>query len=199
MLNVTQQEASQDNTAPLLSQWIEGRRDDWFNSPAGNLKAAQDGRTVADQAQVRLVNDFLNASAQDGGAVQELKEWTWSFVTHYEFDFGGELLDGFGVGGAMRWLDESAIGFPITEITEGRFGPDVSNPFFGSTELNVDLWVTYTTSIMDGKGDWTIRLGARDINSDEELIPVVANPDGSIAVARIEQSTLWTLRSTFSF
>ncbi len=199
MLNVTQQEALQDNTAPLVSQWIEGRRDDWFNSPAGNLKAAQDGRTVADQAQDRLVNDFLLRSAQDGGAVQELKEWTWSFVTHYDFDFGGELLDGFGVGGAMRWLDESAIGFPITEITEGRFGPDVSNPFLGSTELNVDLWVTYRTSIMDGKGDWTIRLGARDINSDEKLIRVLANPDGSTAVARIEQSTLWTLRSTFSF
>jgi hypothetical protein len=75
----------------------------------------------------------------------------------------------------------------------------VNQPFFGSDELDVDVWLRYTKKFRRDKVRWTAQLNVRDVFGNDDLIAVTAQPNGTIASARIPQPTLWSLTNTFSF
>jgi outer membrane receptor protein involved in Fe transport len=133
--------------------------------------------------------------SEDGLPTNELRKWRWNLITNYSFT--GDFLPGFNVGLGVRWQDKAAIGAPV--IAHPLFGvaPDVRNPFYAPSETNYDAWIGYRRRFEHF--DWRIQLNVRNIGVDEELIPVSAQPDGSIAGWRIAPSQTWTLRSTFSF
>jgi hypothetical protein len=58
-----------------------------------------------------------HALAANGSPVQELRRWRFNVVTNY--DFRGERLKGFSIGGAARWQDRVAIGFPAMRNAAG--------------------------------------------------------------------------------
>lgn len=184
--NVSQQNSGQSDSALLNREYIEARRDVWFTGATSQLQAEPTGGTLADLARRRFLNPFLVATAQDGGAVQELREWRWNLVTNYKFA-NSELpwLRGLGVGGAVRWQDDISIGFPV-KLEEGTTVPDVDNAFFGDPETGVDLWFTYEGTAWRDKMDWTLRLGIKNLSSGEGLVPLSAQPDGTFAYYRIE-------------
>ncbi len=199
VLNVSQTKASRDNTSPSFARFIdEFMIPEFVNSSFGDfvITAIPNRPTVRELAQAEI-NNFRLRQFQDGGPVGELKEWQWSFITNYEFIEGD--LEGFGVGGAMRWQDESSIGFRVIEDPELGFIQDVTDPFFGPTDFKVDAWVSYKKKILDDKVDWRIQLNVRNLLNDDDLIPIAVQPTGETARVLIPEPLKFELSTKFSF
>ena len=152
----------------------------------------------------RLTRDRLNPlaaiTAQDGTVSKEQRKWRWNMVTNYQFQDGG-FLKGFEVGGAVRWQDKAAVGYPIILVeSEGDIlqQPNLSNPFFTPSTWNGDLFVRYKRQLTN-RIHWTAQLNLRNVFGDQDLTPEVINPDGSNAVIRIPVERAFFLTNTFSF
>jgi hypothetical protein len=48
-------------------------------------------------------------------------------------------------------------------------------------------------------GQWNLQLNIRNLFDEDDLIPVVANPDLTIPVYRIPAERTWELRSSYRF
>jgi hypothetical protein len=116
------------------------------------------------------------------------------------------LLKGWGVGGAARWQDKVAIGYPV--ITDPVLGlvTDIKHPYLGSDEIAYDGWLSYQRRIFRGKIGWKLQLNIKNLLNDNLLIAVKANPvkaddikTRDIAAYRIGEGRTWQLTSTFSF
>ncbi|MBI5693448.1 MAG: TonB-dependent receptor [Verrucomicrobia bacterium] len=228
VLNVSEQESVRSNTGaatkkllfgtptatgkPIATEWLAP----WANQVALNVGAVgkegtNDVNILNNNFQTNVLNRFNTAISGDGALVQELRKWRANFVGNYEFQ--GERLKGFGVGSGLRWLDKSAIGYPVasfradlTPVPAG--GPalpsdirisDVRNPHFGPTETRVDAWISYQRKILKGKVDWKTQLNVRNLLTHDELVPVGINPDGKVAVWSIAEGRKFTLSTKFSF
>lgn len=140
---------------------------------------------------------YQNLIAAEGQAVNELRKWHLNFVTNYTFTQG--LFKNVNVGGAVRWQDKAAIGFyPRYNADAEIWVTDVSNPIYAPRETNYDAWIGYQRKLTN-KITWVIQLNVRDLFAKNELIPILANPDGTVAQVRIPSRTTWQLTNTFSF
>ncbi len=209
-INLAQQESVRDNTGDEVARLLfdtplaggESLADTWNSTAGENIPlfvTASPGEsgTLADWTRRFILNPFNNIRLQDGSAAQELREWRFNAVTNYRFSEG--KFKGFNVGGALRWQDEVAIGFPLIDAPDGSRIIDVQNPYFGPTETDVDLWVGYERKILEGKVDWKVQLNIRNALLDDDVIPVFAQPDGEEVVFRNSASRTWTITSKFSF
>jgi hypothetical protein len=152
----------------------------------------------------RLTRDFLNplasVASKDGTASQEQRKWRANFATAYRFR-AGSALAGFEVGGAVRWQDKAAVGYPIILVTNDGDTiqtPDLRRPYHAPAVWNGDLFVRYGRKIWRDI-DWSVQLNLRNFLGDDELTPEVINPDGSWAVVRAPVEKSIFLTNTFSF
>jgi hypothetical protein len=123
-----------------------------------------------------------------------------NFVTNYDFPRG--WLKGFSVGGAVRWQDKVAIGYrpkAVTTAVGTMWATDRDRPIYGPRTTNYDVWFRYGRKLFHNKIHWSVQLNIRDLFGSKDLIPVAAQPDGSIASARIPQPNRWMLTNTFDF
>lgn len=148
-------------------------------------------------AIINMYVPYLNALAANGSPVQELRRWRFNAVTNYDFRSG--RLKGWSVGGAARWQDKVAIGFPAKQNEAGAWVYDVTRPYYGSDQINYDAWLRYGRRILNDKLRWSIQLNVRDIFGSEDLIAVTAQPNGAVASARIPQPNKWTISNTIEF
>jgi hypothetical protein len=217
-LNVAKQEAVKSNIDPALKRY--------FNERFTQLEAigtrlwmstdrALEGPGMPENNNSRFINPdtgefhpvvagnlaaFFGAVAQEGLPTQELREWHANLITNYEFGSGGpSFLEGFGIGGALRWMDDIALGNPLLQDEFGNWVPDIDNPYMGGSETQLDLWITYNHRFEKANIDWRIRLGVKNIFGNDDLIPVNANPDGTVNTLRLEQPRILELTSTFMF
>lgn len=219
-LNAARIEAKRSNILPDWAAFVAANRDLWFdgmNSPLdtsalnywtidgfADLRhwgGATSYSSAADTFGGRMMQDvygpYLNALSGEGRAVSELRKWRVNFVTNYTFSTG--YLKGVNVGGAVRWQDKTAIGYlPIYNPDASIWVTDVTRPFFGPSETNYDFWIGYERKLTDHV-TWSIQLNLRDLFADDALIPIAANPDGTVAQARIPAETTWSLTNTFRF
>ena len=56
-------------------------------------------------------------------------------ITRYNFMAG--KLKGFSAGGAIRWEDAYAAGYPIITDTRGVIQPDLRNAYFASPQTSL--------------------------------------------------------------
>ena len=110
------------------------------------------------------------------------------------------MLKGISVGGAMRWLDKPALGLPpfFSDLLD-EYALDPTNPYYGSSEFNADVWISYNRRIFDDKVEWKLQLNVRNIIGEDNLIPIAVQPDGSVLNGRIPSGTGWVLSSRFKF
>lgn len=151
-----------------------------------------------------VVNSVLPTFLKAGTNTDELRQWHWAAVTNYTFskDSLVPALNGFNVGGAVRWMDKAVIGYPTTTITTPTGSTlttlDVAKPYYASSEVYYDAWVGYERQI-NKRIHWKVQLNLQNIGVGNKLIPVYANPDGVVAVWRIAEPMKWTLSNTFTF
>ncbi len=229
VLNVSEQESVRSNTGaavrkllfdtptasgkPIAVEW----RNDWgFNVPLNvgalpNIGSRTDINMLANNFQSLALNRFNTAASADGAAVQELRKWRGNIVANY--DFQNEKLKGFGVGTGVRWLDKSAIGFPVvslradlTPVPPGAPSllsdvrvSDVRHPFYGPAETRYDGWVSYQRKILNGKVGMKLQLNVRNLFTHNELVPVTINPDGRAVVYSIAEGRRFTFSTRFTF
>ena len=201
MLNVSQQETVQSNTANLIAELAESYVAAVASSRLGETE--QDGRLETDSEaySVSLLGGLLapirGTKALDNTVSNEQREWRATAVTNYGFTEG--RLAGFGIGGAIRWEDEAATGYVYQlEPESGVPIPDVSRPYLDDGLFSGDLWFSYGKQLTD-KIDWNIRLNIRNLVGESDDIPVRTNPDGQVAVIRIPNPRTIYLSNTFKF
>ncbi len=208
LMNVAKIEAVDDNTARSIIEYLQDDTimtladgtqtsilDAWSGPLSGFFNTASQSSNLA-QIATEIQADINFTESQDGKLKQEIREWRFNLVTDYEFTDG--RFKGFNVGGALRWQDKPAIGFELTTI-DGDPASDVDKPIFGEEKSNLDAWIGYRTKIANDKVDWSIQLNIKNLLNDDDLVPVVAQPNGDFAVFAIPEGLTWELTSTFKF
>jgi hypothetical protein len=132
----------------------------------------------------------------EGNEATDLRKWRFNLATNYDFDFG--WLKGVNVGGGYRWQDKVVIGYPPIINSDNTLSFDLDNPYYGSTQTGVDLWIGYTRKLSD-KITWNVQLNVRNVGKGDKIYPVSTEWDGSAAQWAIAPSETWTLTSTFDF
>jgi hypothetical protein len=198
--NAAKQEAKRANTGRAFLEYLNKyRRDVWFTGPSSLLLSDESGDPVHERIKERLLNSFNKTLQQDGAVVSELRKWRWNAITNYSFARDSRLK-GWNIGGAARWQDEVGIGFPIVhDAASGTDVIDVANPHMGPSDLKFDGWIGYRRPLFNNKITWRIQLNVRNLLNDDDLVPVLAQPDRSIAAWRIPAPRTFSLRSTFEF
>lgn len=154
-------------------------------------------KTLADELNQNFLPLYYSALAREGQMSDELRKYRANFQTRYSFDAG--FLKGFSLGGAVRWESKVAIGYPVVlDQKSNRYVSDVTKPYYGPENLGADVFFSYDVRI-GKKLKWNIRLNVKDVIQQDALIPVAAQPNGSISSYRITEGTNWLLTNTFSF
>lgn len=229
LFNVSEQESVRSNTGavtrklifdtptasgdPLATEW----RKDWtYQIPTAQvainfLGSRTDVNIFGVGFQRSVLNPYNIAASADGAAVHDLRRWRANFVGNYEFQ--GDALKGFGIGGGVRWLDKSALGYPLanfradlTPVPAGAAAlpsdiriSDVRNPYYGPDETRYDAWISYGTKILNGKYGLKIQLNVRNLFTEDEMVPAVINPDGSIPVWSIAEGRKFSITTRLTF
>lgn len=198
-INASKTEAQRTNMAQSFATWVDERAE-FFRGPAGQVQLW--GPTWGQQTVGGIWLQEFYSSYQlyrllEGSDVPELRPWRFNVVTNYNFRSGP--LKGVNVGGGYRWQDKSIIGFAITtNPTTGEEQYDIGRPHSGPTEDALDLWLGYERRLTR-KINWRVQLNVRNVFPEKDFIPIATQPDGSMAVGKIPEPTVWTLTSTFRF
>jgi outer membrane receptor protein involved in Fe transport len=143
------------------------------------------------------ITALAGAQAKEDTVSSELRKWRFNLVTNYTFVEG--MLRGFGVGGAIRWQDKIAIGYPlIVDSTTDLLIPDLANPYYGGEDWQGDIWFSYTTRLWD-RTNMKIQLNFTNYIGKSKPLAVSANPDGQEAIIRSSPEERWFLTTTFDF
>lgn len=201
-LNASKVDAVRENIGgEALTRYVQLVNDDLNNTPAGDLRIY--GGWASAPTILEEWNSIFNGNYQlqrllEGTPVPEIRKWRFNLVTNYHFTDG--RLRGVNIGGGYRWQDKVVIGFPAdyanADKTEVAY--DLSNPYYGPSEGDVDLWIGYYRRLWDSV-DWHIQLNVRNAFADKSLIPINTQPDGTVATWRLGSATMWSLTSTFTF
>jgi outer membrane receptor protein involved in Fe transport len=195
-LNAAKQVTVNDNTGRQFRRMMDEIATVWGGS-AGRLPLGI-GTTNdlgTDYASINV--DVRKQELLDGGPAPELRRWRFNAVTNYTFK--GGLFNNVRLGGAYRWQDKAAIGFPVILSPDGISGIlDVKHPYYGETENNVDAWIGYSRKLGE-KIKWNVQLNVKNIGIGNRLIPVSTQPDGTIDTPRIATPQTWSLTTSFEF
>ncbi len=77
------------------------------------------------------------------------------------------LLSFLGVGFRNGFLtDDPRLPVGLDEIAVA----DVTQPLYGPSEANLDLWTRHTRMIMDDKVEWRLQLNVRNVLNNEVFL-----------------------------
>jgi len=153
--------------------------------------------TLGGRIMANVYGPYENLLAENGQAVNELRKWHLNFVNNYSFNHG--FLRGVNIGGAVRWQDKAAIGYhPKFNSDAQIWVNDVNSPIYAGSETNYDAWIGYAHKLTN-RITWEIQLNVSNLFAKDDLIPILANPDGTTAQVRIPAETTWSLTNRFSF
>ncbi|MBI2516323.1 MAG: hypothetical protein HYV95_05350 [Opitutae bacterium] len=134
------------------------------------------------------------ALASQGQSAPEVAPWRLNLVTNYTFDHG--KLKGLMVGGAGR--------FEASRISGYRYNAslgflDVNQPLKGPQDSHYDLWFGYTKKLNYRNLAWHIQVNLRNVGEKTRLVPSYYEPDGSLALSRIQEGMTWALTNSLEF
>jgi hypothetical protein len=167
----------------------------FFTGPAGQLRLWGPGAApIGPQWVANVYDPYLVEVNTEGLSAPEVAPWRVNIITTYGFDRGP--LKGFFIGGADRMEAGRILGYPYSP-TLGFL--DVAHPFNGSTETYVDAWIGYSRRLFNNKVNWLIQLNSRNLFQKSHLEPDSIEPDGSLALERIQEGMTWQLSNSFQF
>ncbi len=206
-VNAAKQESVRSNSGVALERFL-------FHTPLSNGKSLFDTWSTSDiplftgaltpgnttsgflgDNSRAIFNTYASTVYQDGGPAQELRKWRVNVVTKYKAD---HFVKGLWFGGALRWQDRVAIGFPLITVA-GNLISDSKNPYWGSGETTVDLSAGYGRKVCRDRYKWSIQANVRNAFSPGALIPIYAQPTGEIGAYRIDGSRRIVISSSLEF
>jgi len=198
-VNAARSSAIRSNTGAALNEFAD-RIATLMQGPAGDLPQSNNSTTPIRDTFAQEVVDIKKEILLDGSPSPEERKWRCNIVSNYTIREG--RLKDVKFGGAIRWQDKVAIGYPVINLPVGTvtFNPlfDVKHPYFGKTQTNYDAWIGYSRRLHQ-RIKWSVQLNVRNVGVGRELIPVAAQPDGSIAAYRIAEPMTWALTQRFEF
>ena len=209
--NAAQQEVVKTNVLQSYREYFDLREPDWI--AMGDLVARpltyqnENPQTIYQRTRTVQWPRLLRETQQEGASSNEVREWRFNLITNYRFAEDSKLK-GWSVGGAYRWQDDVGIGYRNGFATEAELGvvgvgelgiSDVTQPIFGPTEQNVDLWFAHSRKILNDSIDWKIQLNIRNVLDNDDLIYTAVNPDGLPTRVRLVNPMNFRLTSTFKF
>ena len=167
----------------------------FLSGPAGELRlwGSSAGFTVGPTWIQGVYDPYLVEVNSAGQSAPEVSPWRVNGVTTYTFDHG--ILRHAFVGGALRIEAGRIEGYHYSSSL-GTL--DVTDPWIGPNDTHLDLWAGYTVKLTHGL-DWRIQVNVRNVGEKTRLVPSYYEPDGSIALARIQEGMMWQLSNTISF
>jgi hypothetical protein len=195
-LNAAKQVTINDNTGRQFRRMMNEIAPVWGGTAARlPLGIGTNNDLGTDYASINV--DVLKQELLDGGVAPEQRRWRFNAVTNYTFK--GGKLNNVRIGGAYRWQDKAAIGFPVILAPDGVSGIlDVKHPYYGKTESNFDAWIGYSRKLGE-KIRWNVQLNVKNIGIGNRLIAVSTQPDGTIDTPRIATPQTWMLTMGFEF
>lgn len=170
----------------------------FFQGPAGQLRLwtsnGAQGATIGPQWTTDIYDPYLVEVHTEGLSAAEVSPWRFNLTSTYNVDRG--LVKGLLFGGAVRVEAGRILGYPYSP-TLGFL--DVNNPFIGPIDQHFDAWVGYKHKLFKHKVDWRIQLNLRNVAQKTELVPASYEPDGSLALERIQEGMTWQITNEFDF
>ncbi len=197
-LNASKTFATRTNLSPTMVAQINAMTA-FFAGPAGDFRWWGGGvtNTIRTQWNNNIVNPYNTFKSQEGLNAPEIAPWRFNGVTNYSFDHG--ILKGASIGGAYRWEQARILGYQFNQaLNNGNGALDVTKPWKGEADSHFDLWAAYSRKLND-KLHWRIQLNLRNVGESKKLVPVVINPDGQMAYARIQEGMTWQLSNSIEF
>lgn len=189
--NVSKTEASRTAISPSIEQFIEEYTE--FLAGDAGLIQLWGGDPIRNLWDVNVLAPYSTLKGQIGSSAPEVSPWRFNMVNNYSFNEGA--FKGVNIGMGYRWEDKRVLGYqydPANDIL------DINKPWYGDAEDHIDLWAGYGRNLND-KIHWRIQLNLRNVGESVGLTPVSAQPDGTIALSRIQEGMTWTLSNTFKF
>jgi outer membrane receptor protein involved in Fe transport len=171
----------------------------FFNGPGGQVREWYNGGgRLGPDWQRNVYAPYLTEVAEEGQSAPDLPHWNFNLVTTYNFDRGP--LKGVLVGGGFRDEGSRVLGYQFNQaLNSGSGGLDVSKPWRGPTDKHLDLWFGYQHRVFANKVNWRIQANLTNVFENAHLVPAQYEPDGSLALARIEDGMQWSLTNSFEF
>ncbi len=192
-VNYAKTDASKNNIDPATVKFMADNLA-FFQGPGGQLRLWGVGGTPIGPDWVRNVyNPYLVSAKAAGQSTPEVSKWRFNAVTTYNFDRG--VIKGAFVGGGVRIEAGRILGYRY-DATLGTL--DVSQPLMGPNDSHYDLWLGYQRKI-NRNLNWRIQLNVRDVGESTKLTPVRYQPDGTLALSRIQQGMTWDLTNSIDF
>lgn len=173
---------------------------------SGNARIENTNGSTSTQAYYENVVDsqVAFAKALEGAVSPMLRKYHAAFLTNYMFNteaFHGRL-NGFSVGGSLRWESKAAIGFygkPASPTSTVLALADVTRPIYDNGNYYSDLWIAYSRKIFHDRVGMKIQLNCNNWNESGRLEATQVNFDGTPWAFRIIDPRLWILQATFTF
>ncbi|WP_221031559.1 TonB-dependent receptor plug domain-containing protein [Actomonas aquatica] len=203
LVNAGRQETVTSNSYPKLQEYVNDFvTPQWVDSSfAQNYVINDTGTTLAEQAFNTIVQPVVRATLLDGMPSVEQREWRWGLNTSYHIGKAEDgILKWFGdltVGGGIRWEDEIGIGFEVNLNDLGEYALDPTAPFKGPSMTFIDVFARMEYQLARER-KLTLQLNVKDLTDHDELVPFLANPDGS-ELYRFLEGRLISASATFEF
>ena len=194
-LNYTKTQATKTNIDPATVKFMADNLA-FFNGVGGQLRLwGVGGSAIGPNWVANVYNPYLVSALAQGQSAPEVAPWRLNLVTTYSFDRGP--IKGVFIGGGLRDEAGRIAGYAYNPTT---LGLDVTKPFDGPNDTHYDLWLGYNKKFaLARKVNWRIQLNLRNVGESTRLVPVRYQPDGTMALSRIQEGMTWALTNSFEF
>lgn len=190
-VNFSKTKAVRDAISPTIQTWIDSYTK--FLAGDAGLIRLWGGDTFRKNWENNILAPYAVLKAQIGSQVPEIAPWRFNMVTNYNFKEG--WLKDVNTGLAYRWEDKRILGYKYDSTKDVL---DINQPLYGPTDDHFDLWVGYGRKLSP-KVYWRVQLNLRNVGESTHLVPVNLQPDGSVALSRIQEGMIWQITNTFTF
>jgi outer membrane receptor for ferric coprogen and ferric-rhodotorulic acid len=210
-LNYSKVNATHSNVDPAAQAFIS-KLTGFMNGPGGQIRMwCNSCGTLGADWNSSIVAPFTVLLNDQGHEAPEVAPWRMNAITTYTFDRG--VAKGVFIGGALRIEAARILGYKynpnfnnvnsadpnyanVLAVTEG--GLDVNQPFRGTNDTHVDAWIGYSRKVYRNV-NWRVQLNIRSVGEKDHLVAAGIEPDGSLALARIQLGMGWSLENSFDF
>ena len=210
-LNYTHVNATHEDIDPATQVFIS-QMTGFFNGPGGQLREwGNSGSPISQQWNSSIVAPWTVQLNDQGHEAPEVAPWRLNLVSTYTFDRGP--IKGVFIGGGLRIEAARILGYKydpnfkninsddpnyanVASVTQG--GLNVNEPFYGTNDTHVDMWFGYTRKLYKNV-NWRIQLNLQSVGEKDHLVAAGYEPDGSLALARIQEGMGWRLENSFDF